>query len=69
MKKKKKKRVLCTKARGFPLWRSVVKNPTAAARLAGEVRVHSPASRELKDVTLLQLWLRFNPWPRNVHRM
>ena len=47
-----------------------VKNPYAAAQVAVEVWVLSPAwSSGLKDPALLQLWhglqlwLRFNPWP------
>ena len=48
------------------------KNPTAAAGVAVEVRVHSPAQHSgLKDPALpqlqrgSQLWLRFDPWPGN----
>lgn len=45
------------------------KNPTAASRVAAEAWVQSPPwSSALKDLTLLQLWLRFNPWPGNFHR-
>ena len=47
-----------------------VKNPTAAAWVAAEVQVQSPAPCiGLKGSVLpwlqhgLRLWLRFNPWP------
>ena len=49
-----------------------VKNLTATAPIAVEVRVHSPTQCSgLKDPVLihlqhrLQLWLGFNPWPSN----
>ena len=51
-----------------------VKNPTAVAQVTAgmqvtaEMRVRTLAQRSrLKDPTLPQLWLRFNPWPRNFH--
>ena len=51
-----------------------VKNPTAAARVPANVWVQSLAQHNgLKDLALLQLWrrsqlwLRVNPWPRNIH--
>ena len=47
---------------GVPAVAQWVKNPTAAAQVAAEVRVRSPArSSRLKDLALLQLWLRFSP--------
>ena len=59
---------------GVPAVAQWVKNPTAAAWVPVEVWVGSPAqNRGLKDPTLpqllqrSQLWLRFNPWPRNLH--
>ena len=55
------------------LW---VKYPTAVAPVAVEMRGRSAAWRSgLKDPALLQLrhrsqlWLRFNPWPGNVHTL
>ena len=39
------------------------KNPIAVAQVATEVWVQSPA----KAPVLLQLQLRFNPWPGNFH--
>ena len=48
------------------LW---VRNLTAMARGAAEVQVRPPAQCSgLKDL-VLQLWLRFNPWPRNFHML
>ena len=51
-----------------------VENLTAAAWVTAEVQVQSPAQcNGLKDPVLpqlwlgLQLWLGFNPWPRNFH--
>ena len=51
-----------------------VKDPTAVALVTAEAQVQSPAQhRGLKNSTLLQLWQRsqlwlgFNPWPRNFH--
>ena len=51
-----------------------VKNPTAAAWFAAKVQIRSPVWHSgLKDPALLQLWRRsqlwltFNPWPRNFH--
>ena len=45
-----------------------VKNPTTAAQVTAEAQVQSPAQQSgLKDLELLQLWTRFNPWPRNFH--
>ena len=46
-----------------------VKNTTAVAHVTLEVWVRSPAWHSgLKDLTLLQLYLGFNPWPGNFHR-
>ena len=52
-----------------------VKNLTAAAPGAAELRVHSLALQSgLRDPALLQLqhrsllWLGFSSWPRNLHR-
>ena len=43
-----------------------VRNPTAAAWVAAEVWVLSPAQHNgLQDLVVLQLWLRFSPWPGN----
>ena len=43
-----------------------VKNPTTAAQVAVEVQVSFRARHSgLRDLTLLQLQLRFNPWPGN----
>ena len=49
------------------------KNPTAVAWVVAEMRVESPAGYSgLKFPVLLQLqcrsqlWLRFNPWPREL---
>lgn len=45
-----------------------VKNLTAAAGVAAKVQVQFPNQHSgLKDLALLQLWLRFNPWPGNFH--
>ena len=51
-----------------------VKNLTAVAQVAAEVRIESSAQpSRLKDPVLLQLrcrshlWLRLNPWSRNFH--
>ena len=53
-----------------------VKNLTTAAQVTAEVWVQSLAScSALKDSALLQLkhrsqlWLRFNPWPRNFYML
>ena len=43
-----------------------VKNLTVAAQVAREMQVPYPA-QQVKDQVLLQLQLRFNPWPRNFH--
>ena len=41
-----------------------VKNPTVVVWITVEVWVQSLAwCSKLKDLVLLQLWLRFNPWP------
>ena len=38
-----------------------VKDPTVGVRVAATVQVHSPSwCSGLKDLLLLQLWLRFN---------
>ena len=45
-----------------------VKDLTVVAQIVAEVQVQSPVwHRGLKDPALPQLWLRFNPWPRNFH--
>ena len=45
-----------------------VKDPTAVAQVAAEAWVQSLVqSSGLKDPTLPQLQLRFNPWPVNFH--
>ena len=45
-----------------------VKNLTAKAQMAGDVWIRSPAWRSgLNDPALLQLQLRFSPWPGNIH--
>ena len=51
-----------------------IKDLTAAAQVSAEAQIQSlPQSSELKDPGLLQLqdrlqlWLTFNPWPRNFH--
>ena len=47
-----------------------VKNLTPSARVTAEVWVQSQAQHNgLKDPALAQLWLRFNPWPGNFHRL
>ena len=54
-----------------------VKDLTAAAQVTTEAWVPPPAwPIGLKDLALpqlllhrLQLWLRFNPWPRNIHML
>ena len=47
-----------------------VKNPTAEAQVTEEAQVPSPAQHSgLKDPALLQLRLRFNPWPGNFHML
>ena len=45
-----------------------VKNATALALVSAKVWVPSLAQYSgLKEPVLLQVWLRFNPWPRNFH--
>ena len=47
-----------------------VKNLTAAAQVTAEAKVRSLARCSgLKDLTLLQLQLGFNPWPGNFHML
>ena len=47
-----------------------VKDPTAAACLAAEAQVQSPAQHNgLKDPGLPQLQLRFSSWPGNLHML
>ena len=47
-----------------------VKPLTAVAQVAVEAWVPSLAQhRGLKDLASLQLWLRFDPWPRNFHML
>ena len=44
------------------------KNPTAVAQVTEEVQVRSPAQHSgLKDLTLPQPQLGFNPWTENFH--
>lgn len=44
------------------------KNPTAMARIAAKAQVWSLNLHSgLKDMALLQLWLRFTPCPENLH--
>ena len=46
-----------------------VKNLTVAAQVTAEVWVQSLTQCSgLKDLALLQLQLRFDPWPGNFHR-
>ena len=53
---------------GVPAVTQWVKNLTAVARVAVEVRVQSLARGSwLKNVALLQRQLRFSPWARNFH--
>ena len=50
---------------GVPTIEQWVKNPTAAAWVAAELRVQSPGQHSgLKDPVLPELWLGFNPWFR-----
>ena len=45
-----------------------VKDLTVASQVTAKAQVRSPAqSSGLKDLALLQLWLKFNPWPGNFH--
>ena len=45
-----------------------LKNLTAAAWVAAEVQIQFPVWHTgLKDLVLLNLWLRFSSWPRNFH--
>ena len=48
-------------------------NPTAAAQVAAEAWVQFPVRHRVKGssfaVAVAQLWLRFNPWPRNFHML
>ena len=54
--------------KGVPAVVQQVKNPTALAPFAAEEQVPSVAwCTGLKDLALPQLWLGFNPWPRNFH--
>ena len=71
-KKKKRER----ERAGVPTVAQWVKNSTAAAWVAVEVWVQSPAWHSgLKDPVLWQLWLwsqvwlKFNPWPGNFHML
>ena len=54
---------------GVPAVEQWVKNPTAVARDTAEVQLRPAVQQSrLKDPMLLHLlWLRFSPWPRNVH--
>ena len=54
--------------RGVPAVAQWVKNLTAAVRVTAEARVrHLVWCSELKDLALLQLPLRFNPWPEPLY--
>ena len=54
--------------KGVPTVVQQIKNPAAVAWVAAEVGVLSLAQHhDLKDLALLQLQLRFNPWPGNFH--
>ena len=44
-----------------------VKNPTAVAHISAEAQVGSPGHSGLKDLTLPQLWLGLDLWPRKFH--
>ena len=45
-------------------------NLTTAAVVAAEVQVQSLAQWvDLKDTVLSQLWLKFHPWPGNLHML
>ena len=47
-----------------------VKKLTAAAQVSAKVQAGPLAwYRELKDLVSQQLWLRFEPWPRNFHTL
>ena len=59
---------------GVPAVAQWVKNPTAVVQVAEEAQAQSPSwCSGLKDQALPQLWYRtqlylgFNPWPRNFH--
>ena len=61
---------------GVPSMAQWVRNPTAVAQAAVEMRVPSPTPHDgLKEPVLpqlwhrSQLWLRFTPWPRNYHML
>ena len=55
---------------GVPTVVPGVEKPTEVAQVTVEVQVQFPAQhRELKDLVLLPLWLRFNPWPGNFHML
>ena len=54
---------------GVPIVLQWVKNPTAMAQVAAEAWVQSPAWYSRLKNPLLQLWLRFNLWPRNFHML
>ena len=69
--KKKKKKITFREVPTMAQW---VKNLTAAARVPLKAQVRFPTwGSGLKDLALLQLrcrsqlWLGFNPWPRNFH--
>ena len=53
---------------GIPTVVQWVKNLTAVAKVASEACIKFLAPHSgLKDLALLQLWLRFSPWPGNFH--
>ena len=53
--------------KGVPTVTQWIKNLTAAAQVAVEVVSSQTQQGGLKDLALLQLWLRFSPWPGNFH--
>ena len=55
---------------GIPTVVRWVKNLTAVVQVAAEAWVPTPAWYSgLKDPSLLQLQLKFNPWPRELHML
>ena len=55
---------------GVPAVAQWVKNLTTVARVTAEAQVQSLAQHSgLRDLALLQLQLRFDPWPRNFHML
>ena len=67
-KKRKRQKKKMMQIMGFPTVMQWVKNSTAVAGVTAEVWVRSLAqSSGLKDLVVLQLQLRFSPWPGNIH--